>query len=82
MIVSKSTLESWILECLERQGGSGGPESVGKYIWENYEAELRKSDIFYTWQYDLRWAAQKLRDSGVLKKVNNRKTLPWELSKK
>ena len=82
MIVRKSTLESWIIEYLKLHGGTGCPESVGKYIWENYEAELRTSDIFYTWQYDLRWAAQELRNSGVLKQVNNKKNLPWELSKK
>jgi hypothetical protein len=24
-------------------------------------------DFFFTWQYDIRWAAQTLRDKGALK---------------
>ena len=35
--------------------------------------------MLYTWQYDVRWAAQSLRDEGKLKPVNNRRDLPWEL---
>ena len=56
-------------------------KDVSKYIWEHYEDELRQSgDLFYTWQYDVRWAAQKLRNRGLLKAVNGRRDLPWELA--
>ncbi len=42
---------------------------------------LRDSgDMLYTWQYDIRWAAQQLRNEGTLKPVNRRRDLPWELA--
>ncbi|WP_294826787.1 hypothetical protein [uncultured Gilliamella sp.] len=54
---------------------------MSKYIWERYETDLKNSgDRLYTWQYDVRWAAQSLRNEGVLKPVNNRRDLPWELA--
>lgn len=37
--------------------------------------------MLYTVQYDVRWAAQSLRNEGKLKPVNNRRDLPWELLK-
>lgn len=50
---------------------------VCKYIWEHYEEEIRNSgDFFYTWQYDVRWAADTLRKRGVIKLGRNR---AWEL---
>lgn len=61
-------------------GGRGWPKDVAKYVWHKYEDALRESgDMLYTWQYDLRWAAQSLRDTGVLKAVDGRRDLPWEL---
>jgi len=51
---------------------------VCKYIWQRYEQELRNSDdFFYTWQYDVRWAADTLRKRGVIKLSRNR---TWELT--
>jgi hypothetical protein len=36
-------------------------------VWQRREADLRKSgDLFFTWQYDIRWAAQRLRDQSIL----------------
>ena len=44
---------------------------VGKYIWDHHESELRRSgDLFYKWQYDMRWAANHLRKTGVMKPVS------------
>lgn len=52
-------MKVWIVECLNSRGGAGWPKDVAKYVWEKYESELKASgDILYTWQYDLRWAAQ------------------------
>lgn len=36
--------------------------------------------MLYTWQYDIRWAAQQLRNEGTLKLVNRCRDLPWELA--
>ncbi len=80
-MVTRESMKSWIVECLESRGGSGWPKDVAKYVWEMYESDLRSSgDMLYTWQYDLRWAAQQLRNCGVLKPVNRRTDLPWELT--
>ena len=80
-MATRDDMKEWIIICLKSRGGSGWPREVSKYVWEHYEQELRDSgDLLYTWQYDIRWAAQKLRDSGILKPVNRRRDLPWELA--
>ena len=35
-------------------------------------------DIFYTWQYDIRWVGTELRKLGIMKKDSKRGI--WELS--
>lgn len=51
-------------------------------VWRRHELDLRNSgSLFYTWQYDIRWAAQKLRDTGRLKPIAQRRPgVPWELA--
>ena len=78
--ISRKDMTTWVVQCLQIQGGTGWPKEVAKYIWEHHEDEIRASDRLYTWQYDLRWAAQKLWHSGTLKQVNRRTDLSWELS--
>ncbi|WP_368743859.1 hypothetical protein [Enterobacter asburiae] len=74
-------MKQWIIVCLQERGGKAWPREVSKYVWDSYEVELRNSgDMLYMWQYEIRWAAQKLRDEGVLKPVNGRRDLPWELA--
>ena len=81
-MINREHMTEWIIECLKSRGGKGWPRDVAKYVWENHKDELKVSGkMLYTWQYDLRWAAQKLRNSGVLKPVHGRTDLPWELSK-
>lgn len=80
-MATRDDMMEWVVACLKSRGGKGWPKDVSKYIWDNYEAELRDSgDLLYTWQYDVRWAAQKLRIKGVLKPVHGRRDLPWELA--
>jgi hypothetical protein len=74
-------MKDWIIEALTHMGRKGWPKDVAKYIWDKYESDLRVSgSMMYTWQYDVRWAAQTLRNSGVLKPVHGRNDLPWELA--
>ena len=80
-MATRDDMKDWIIRCLQERGGSGWPREVSKYVWEHYESELKGSgDLLYTWQYDIRLAAQKLRDRGILKPVNGRRDLPWELA--
>ena len=80
-MATKEDMKDWIVQCLNSREGKGWPREVCKYVWENYEVQLRESgDLLYTWQYDIRWAAQKLRNEGILKPVHGRRDLPWELA--
>ena len=80
-MAKREDMMDWIIEALKASGGKAWPKDVSKFIWENYESELQKSgSLMYTWQYDVRWAAQKLRDTGRLKAVHGRRDLPWELA--
>lgn len=47
---------------------------------EHHEQELRDAgDLFFSWQYDLRWAAQALRNEGELKAKDGKRSGGWEL---
>jgi hypothetical protein len=79
MAATKNRLKAWILEALQALGGSGHVLEVSRAVWERHEVDLQASgDLFFTWQYDLRWAAKELRDEGALKPATSRRG-PWEL---
>lgn len=79
-VATKHILRDWIFEALRAHGGAAGPVDVCKYIWSHFEEELRDSgDLFYTWQYDVRWEAQKLRDKGLLAKAHGDRRKPWRI---
>ena len=78
----RSDLQKWVVSALEHYNGSATIVQVAKFIWKNHENELRHSgDLFYTWQYEMRWAAQKLRDAGVCMKANKPPVGIWVLNK-
>lgn len=80
-MANREDMMDWIIECLRARGGSGWPKEVAKDLWDRYETDIRASgSLVYSWQYDARWAAQKLRDTGVLKPVHGRRDRPWELA--
>jgi len=80
-VITKQKLSEIIIECLKKNNGKATILEVSKYIWDNYEKDLRESGrIFYTWQYDMRWEATKLRKKKILK--NNEKDKSWELTRK
>lgn len=77
----RDQMKEWVVEALNAMDGRGTPLAVSKYVWLHHEQELRAAgDALYTWQYDIRWAAQTLRDDGVLRPVHGRRDLPWELA--
>jgi len=74
-------LKPWVIDALREHGGSATIIEVCQYIWEHHEDELKSSgDLFYTWQYDVRWAAQALRDNGTLRPIQGSRSRPWELA--
>ena len=65
--MTRQDLQHLVKQAITRQGGEASIVEVAKFIWDEAEAELRASgDLFYTWQYKMRWAAQRLRDEGKL----------------
>jgi len=80
-MVDKIVLKKWVVDALVALGGTGTIVDVGKYIWEHHEDDLRGSgDMFYTWQYDIRWAKQQLRDSGILEEPKSSGKGVWRLT--
>ncbi|MHC5355060.1 hypothetical protein ACYSNX_13065 [Myroides sp. LJL115] len=79
--MTKNKLKKCIVEALKAKGNKAKLIDICRYIWANYEKELENSgDLFYTWQYDIRWAATQLRKEGVLKPVHEQKNGFWELA--
>lgn len=80
-MATKQDLQQWVLEAVRAHDGSAAPIDVARHIWQVHEAELRESgDLFYTWQYDMRWTAQVLRNEGVLRPMQRRRNEPWSLA--
>jgi hypothetical protein len=80
---TRKDLLDWVLVALLDMGGRAHLLRVGEHIWIAHEADLRGSgDLFYSWQYDYRWAATRLRHQGDL--ANPRNEIPgyWELTPK
>ena len=74
-------LKSWIVDALEELDGEATIVQVAYVIWRDHEDDLRAmGDLFYTWQYDMRWAAQTLRDGGTLVKLHGQRIGLWVLS--
>jgi hypothetical protein len=79
-MATREDLEGWLIEGLAELGGRGSIVEVCKHIWEHHESDLRaSSDLFYTWQYDVRWAANRLRHGGRMKSVEQSDPHVWEL---
>ena len=78
---TREDLEGWLVEALTALGGRGSIVEVCKRIWELHEPDLRASaDLFYTWQYDVRWTANRLRRRGGMKSVEQSDPHVWELA--
>ncbi|TBL67461.1 hypothetical protein [Paenibacillus thalictri] len=79
--MTRQKLIDKVEEAIKSYNGKATIVQISKYIWDNYEQELRESgDIFYTWQYEIRWAAKKLRDKGIMKSVDMSPRGIWEIS--
>jgi len=79
-MASREDLRSWLIEALEANNGRASIVEICKYVWENYERELRRSgDLFFTWQYDIRWAATHLRNEGIMVSAESSPRGIWEL---
>ena len=79
--MTKADLKDCVVKALKENKGKAKLVQVCKFIWANYREELQNSgNLFYTWQYDVRWAALVLRKEGVMKSAEEQKNNFWELS--
>jgi len=79
-MVTKSDLADWVVAALVAHGGTASVVEVSEWIWRNHEEDLRLSgDLFYTWQYDVRWVAHELRRRKVLRDSDNSPRGIWIL---
>jgi hypothetical protein len=78
-VITKSDLKAWVVSALRDLGGSGRVVEIAKHIWENHENDLKEAgDLFYTWQYAMRWAGQELQLEGKLLKGGKNRS--WSLT--
>jgi hypothetical protein len=76
-MTDRTDLDEWVLDAVRETGGVATVLEVAKAIWAARENDLRNSgDLFYTWQYDMRWAADRLRKAGRLKLLERK----WALA--
>jgi len=81
MTASKERLGQWIVSALTEMGGSATLIDVCRWIAEHHDRDLRAAgDLYFTWQYDVRWAATKLRGLGQLRPASESPRGVWELS--
>lgn len=74
----RSDLQDWVYDALIKLGGEARIVEVAKQIWADHEGDLRASgDLFYSWQYDMRWAANMLRHEGKLASPESTKRGYW-----
>ena len=78
--MNRNDYAKWVLEALKELGGKGSIIEVAKIIWKNHKSELESSgDYFYSWQYDFRWGAYRLRKKGIMREVKESHKGIWEL---
>lgn len=88
-MIQKSDLPLILEMILLRLGGKANILTVFKEFYKLFGSNLTEDNpLFYTWNYDIRWAATKLRKEGIMApaKVNEKSDKHcslkgiWELS--
>lgn len=78
--MEKEDLQILLKNVLNQLGGSAPIMEVFKKFYEMYGKNLDKNDdLFYTWNYDIRWAATELRKKHIMKPINLSPRGVWEL---
>ena len=79
-MTGKDDLRRWLIEALRVQGGRATIVDVCRHVWKEHKDEPESSgDLFFTWQYDIRWIATQLRKKGVMRAVASSESGIWEL---
>ena len=79
-MITKEMLPDLLYSVLKKMGGSASLLAVCKKFYSIYEVELKSSgDLFYTWQYDIRWAATTLRKTDRMIDAKVSPNGVWEI---
>jgi hypothetical protein len=80
-MATKHDLQDWLIDALRACGGRGTIVQLAEHIWMHHRADLERSgNLLFTWQYDMRWAANALRRKKVIKGVDLSPRGVWELA--
>jgi hypothetical protein len=79
-VATREDLQDWVVAAIRANGGSASIVQAAEHIWKHHEKELLASgDLFYTWQYDMRWACTRLRERKVVQSAELSKRGEWRL---
>ncbi len=71
--MTRKDLPDVLYNIIKDLGGSGSMIQIFKKFWiENNHKFTENDDIFYTWNYDIRWAATSLRKQGRMKPASTK----------
>tara|TARA_R100000306_G_scaffold62423_1_gene69960 strand:+ start:15765 stop:16019 length:255 start_codon:yes stop_codon:yes gene_type:complete len=80
LMIKKDVLQDWVVAALKDSGGSASIVQIAQHIWAHHESELRASgDLFFTWQYDMRWACSQLRTRNIVRAAAVSRRGEWSL---
>ena len=79
-IISKNDLPILLEEVLKEMDGNGYILDISKKFWIKYKDNITpNNNLFYTWHYDIRWAATELRKNNIMVRPDLEKGL-WTLA--
>jgi len=82
MHIDRATMTEWVIDALRNLGGSGEIVDICKEVWKNHEQEINSSgDMFYKWQYEIRWAGDLLRRRGDILPASQSSRGIWQLAR-
>ena len=71
--MTRQDLPNLLYETIKSLGGKAVMIDIFREFWKLYSKQIRQSgDLFYTWQYDIRWAATKLRKQNKMKPASTK----------
>lgn len=77
----RADLVDWVYEAVVELGGRAEILPIAKHIWRRHSEDLSASgDLFFSWQYDMRWAAHRLRVTGRFAPTTSLPRGVWALS--
>lgn len=71
--MTRTDLPNILYQIIDELGGRAKMMDIFKSFWAKYKNVLNEDeDIFYTWNYDIRWAATQLRKEKRMKPAETR----------